>query len=89
MNAFTSANRMPPARVGQLIWIGLGVALVVSGILIALTPVLMGGACFLVGWFILLRSSNDARRLVIRIKQRFPDSFRPFDRWRRRRRRRF
>ena len=32
------------ARVGQLIWIGAGVALVVSGFLIALTPVLMGGA---------------------------------------------
>ncbi|MBI1209540.1 MAG: hypothetical protein GC191_19935 [Azospirillum sp.] len=86
MKWITSATRMPPARLRKLLWIGAGVALIVSGILIALTPILMGLTCIIIGLYILLRTSADARRLFVRIKRRFPATFRPFDNWRHRHR---
>ncbi len=87
MKWLTSFTTLPQPRVRQLVWMGLGAALIVSGALIALTPVVMGTTLFLVGTVILLRNSHDARRLFVRIKRRYPETFRPFDSWRHRRQR--
>ncbi|MEI8393328.1 MAG: hypothetical protein WCF85_01235 [Rhodospirillaceae bacterium] len=85
MKWLASVTTLPPLRVRQLVWMGLGTALIISGILIALTPVVMGVTLLLVGSVILLRNSSDARRLFVRIKRRFPETFRSFDAWRHRR----
>jgi len=85
MKWLASVTTLPQPRIRQLVWMGLGAALIISGVLIALTPVVMGGTLFLVGWVILLRNSSDARRLFVRIKRRYPETFRAFDAWRHRR----
>jgi len=85
MKWLASVTTLPQPRIRQLVWMGLGAALIISGVLIALTPLVMGGTLFLVGTIILLRNSSDARRLFVRIKRRYPDSFEGFDNWRHRR----
>jgi hypothetical protein len=87
MKWLASLTTLPPLRIRQLVWMGLGAALIISGLLIALTPVVMGTTLFLVGAVVLLRNSRDARRLFVRIKRRFPETFQPFDNWRHRRQR--
>jgi hypothetical protein len=87
MKWLASVTTLPPLRIRQLVWMGLGAALIISGLLIALTPVVMGTTLFLVGTIILLRNSRDARRMFVRFKRRYPETFRPFDNWRHRRQR--
>ena len=87
MKWLSSLTTLPQTRMRQLMWMGLGVALIVSGALIMLTPLVMGVTLILVGSVVLLRHSSDARRLFVRIKRRFPETFRPFDAWRHRRNR--
>lgn len=84
MKWLASVTTLPQPRIRQLVWMGLGAALIISGVLIALTPVVMGGTLFVVGTVVLLRNSADARRMFVRIKRRYPDTFLPFDAWRHR-----
>ncbi|MEI6985223.1 MAG: hypothetical protein WCK65_03770 [Rhodospirillaceae bacterium] len=84
MKWLASVTSLPQPRIRQLVWMGLGVALIISGVLIALTPLVMGTTLFLVGTVILLRNSSDSRRLFVRIKRRYPATFRSFDAWRHR-----
>ncbi len=86
MKWLASVTTLPQPRIRQLVWMGLGAALIISGALIALTPVVMGVTLVLVGSVILLRNSSDARKLFVRIKRRYPETFLPFDHWRHRRR---
>ena len=85
MKWLASVTTLPQPRIRQLVWMGLGAALIISGVLIALTPLVMGGTLFLVGSVILLRNSADSRRLFVRIKRRYPETFQGFDSWRHRR----
>jgi hypothetical protein len=85
MKWLASVTALPQPRIRQLVWMGLGAALIISGVLIALTPVVMGTTLFLVGSVMLLRNSLDARKLFVRIKRRYPGTFRSFDAWRHRR----
>lgn len=85
MKWLASVTTLPQPRIRQLVFMGLGAALIISGALIALTPVVMGTTLVLVGSVILLRNSSDARRLFVRIKRRYPETFLPFDNWRHRR----
>jgi hypothetical protein len=85
MKWLASVTTLPQPRIRQLVWMGLGAALIISGLLIALTPLVMGTTLVLIGAVILLRNSLDARKLFVRIKRRFPETFRSFDAWRHRR----
>ncbi len=87
MNFLSFFDTLTPARTRQLIFICLGIALVLSGIIIMATPLVTGMVLCLVGVYILLRNSLIARRLFVRLKRRYPGPFKPFDNWRRRRRR--
>lgn len=87
MNWLADLINLTPGRTRQLIFIGLGFALIVTGLLIMATPVVMGTVLILIGWYILIRNSLIARKILVRLKHRYPSTFRPFDNWRRRRRR--
>jgi hypothetical protein len=87
MKWLASVTTLSAPRIRQLVWMGMGAALMISGVLIALTPVVMGTTLVLVGTVILLRNSADARRWFVRLKRRYPETFQPFDSWRRRRNR--
>ncbi|CAK0764906.1 hypothetical protein CCP2SC5_360013 [Azospirillaceae bacterium] len=86
LDAFTN---LTPARSRQLAFIGVGVALIASGVAIMITPVITGAILILIGQYILLRHSIVARRLYVRLKNRFPHALKPIDRWRHRRRRHY
>lgn len=88
MDRIADMINLSPGRTRQLVFIGVGLALLVTGFLIMATPVITGLILWLVGGYILLRSSIIARRLFVRFKRRHPQSFRWLDNWKRRRRRR-
>jgi len=86
MNWLADVMNLSPQRTRQLIFIALGLALVVFGILYAFVPAVVGLALILLGCWILLKNSSIARRLYVRGKRRFPGVFYSFEKWRKRRR---
>lgn len=89
--ARTAAAPLSLARMRQLALIGMGWTIIAVGFLVVPLPGPFGLPLMLVGGVILLRNSDDAKRLFVRMKRRFPRLFVPVervrDRLRRRRRR--
>ena len=86
MNWLSNVTNLPPSRTRQLIFIGLGFALVIFGFLWMAVPLLIGSLMVLAGVYILLRNSSIARRIFVRFKNRYPGVLGWVDAWRRRRR---
>lgn len=86
MHWLANLTNLSPQRTRQLIFIVIGLALVIFGILYAIGPVIVGTVMGLLGWWVLLKNSIIARRLYVRGKRRFPGVFYSFEKWRRRRR---
>ncbi len=73
---------MSLARVRRMALIGTGWLIIGIGIIVFPLPGPGGLPIMLVGGIILLRNSDDAKRLFVRMKRRYPKTFLPVERLR-------
>lgn len=86
----STAATLSLARMRQIALIGMGWTIILVGFLMVPLPGPFGLPIMLVGGVIVLRNSDESKRLFVRMKRRFPRLFVPIERVRghlRRRRR--